>query len=344
MLDRQNHNSPSKVDFDEGVEAAPAIITSEYYRNKRNTILRHLEEVTEVILESLIKISDNQYSTLKHSQDKGAKDALDLKSSLLRAHPFSDTWGSLEEHLPQDQLEDLAYQLNKKFEEYSQFLDDLAAGNIRGLTLLERPPQNFIRTNNFDSVDTKYRINIKVNPRAGEYGTILNMVRSFQNDDDLVAGGFQIKTLNGDTRDAVIVYLPERSFSLAAKHIIDLFKDDPYYNDRHSDPGIMFGVPVEFKEGRKMPGVRVTEEPAGEYDHSTFNTMQADVLSCATILYIQEVYKGDKARFCEDLGDLESDGRIKWEQDFPSYYARAAKDLVGEGANLDNIAFLSTGK
>lgn len=341
MLEGFNHSNVHESDIERGVESHEAIFTPEYYKRKKNTILRHIEEVTEVIMSRLLEISNEKYRKIE--QDDSA-DALDLKASLVRAHPFSTTWEQLEESKPEEDLQGLADQRNKKLDEYMNFLEDLSAGRVAGLTVLHRGSQDFIQTNNFDVVDVKYRINIKVDVYDSVYDFMVKIASSFKEDSNLIAGGFQIKTLNEDARDAIIIYLPESSFPMAAKHIIDLFKDNEGYNDRHSDKGIMFGVPLEYEEGGKLPGIRVTEEPAGNYNYSTFNTMQADILSKAVILYIHDVYKGDKTKACEDLGDLESDGRIKWEQDFPSYYARAAKDLVGEGANLDNIAFLSTGK
>ena len=73
----------------------------------------------------------------------------------------------------------------------------------------------------------------------------------------------------------------------------------------------------------------------------TFNDMQATILSEALISYIQTYYDGNKDALLEHFHESEEDAAAQWRSEFPRFYDQAARHILGENANVSNIAFFS---
>jgi len=330
----------------------------EYYKAKNNSVSRHIDDLLKVVLSDLVLTNQKEYA---HDASSRAEDPLDIKYGLQKSFlPRISEYPTLEEYgeyvksyknissqsfegkmerMKPDVREKLLTRYNDETEKYVSLVDAIKAGGIPSLYVGDGGGAEAIST--VDHEDVTLRLNIKVDAEDSVYGLIEKVVQEFMKDKDVMKYGFQIKTLSGDsdTRDGIIIYLPNNSFAPAGTIITNFFKDNVQYHDRHADPGIMFGVDLEADDGSKFPGIRVTEEPKA---YSTFNTMQADIVSHAVIDYVQDFFAGDKDKMIESFKQDYDEALWRWEQEFPNYYEKSAKKLIGDNANLQNIAFLST--
>ncbi len=339
------NSSPDNSRNVSALEKTPNNTSLEYYKAKNNQISRHVEDLLPVILHKLTYFSKSDYE--KIAQSKKIPDFLDMKVLLQasylhepgHSHPQSDI-GKIKK-MSDEERENFLIVATKEQDTYFELEERIERGEVPGLCVRNAGGRDAIATVS-KSEEVAVRVNIKVNSKTTHSEIIRQLVNLFRAKEDLLLSGFQIKTLQGDNdiRDGVIVYLPKASFKNASEIIVNFFKNDPDYTDRHTEPGIMFGTALETDDGIKLQGIRVTEEPKGR---TTFNTMQAEIVSEAVFLYVRDEYSGNKDAMLEDFEDDYHTAFSKWEAEFPEYYEKSAKKLVGENANLRNIAFLSTG-
>ncbi len=343
------NSSPDNSRNVSALEKTPNNTSLEYYKAKNNPISRHVEDLLPVILHKLTYFDNPKYgnnaSFASYNIFDGMKKLLqasylnepNIQEQNANAHPGS-YMGQIE-RMDNEESKNFFARRNNEEAMYSELEERIRRGEIPGLYMAN--------TFNLDAIATiskteevSVRINIKVNSKTTHSEIIRQLANLFRANEDLLLSGFQIKTLDGDNdiRDGVIVYLPDASFKNASEIIVNLFKNDDDYTDRHTEPGIMFGTALETDDGIKLNGIRVTEQPV---DHTTFNAMQAQIVSEAVYSYVMNEYSGNKNAMLEDFAKDYTTAFNKWEKEFPEYYEKSAKETVGENANLHNISFLS---
>jgi len=341
----------------------------EYYKAKKNSILRHLNHALKIVLADLATTDQKKYER-DASPDKGRlHDALDLKTYVVTFDlPDIEQFDSLEDF--QKAAGD-ANEMNKQTDEYirrlrekegdaaedaflaederlddeaQEYFEQIRTGNIPGLkTFGNGSSLDIIKSDNWQKGGRVYRINIKAASTDRPTYLVKQLSEKLLQKKDALPAGFQIKTLLGDTnsRDSVIVYVPEASFEEAAKVVTEHFQGNWRYHDRHADSGIFGGVALEAPDGSKFPGIRVAVDPPSLEPpvEDTFNGLQAHILSLSVIEYVKQYYQGDKDKMMRHfMGDYDTAEQL-WNAHFSMFYERNARIILGLKASMKNIAF-----
>jgi hypothetical protein len=371
-----NHPPEPKSNSLEKKEVPPHL-TIEYYRNKSNGIERHLDDVLQAALFKLATIDRKHFENDckwydKHLADSKRNvnpgfDALDIKVILQLSYlprltdgDFEDFNKSIQsfgyfsewesklvtylERLPtkeRDLFEEKRDELNERGVSYWESIEH---GEVEGLEIVSAGGVPAIFTELFVKKSPKkgYRVNIKVDPLSPETSTFIlsEIVKRLHEKKGAMESGFGTKIMGGEsTRDGIIIYSTPGAFTDIAEVVTEYFDNNDSYHDRHAEKGIMFGVPLETADRHKFPGIRVTSEPKKPF--STFNTLQAEIVSPAIINYIRKYYHGDHTEMLRQFRNDYYDAYLLWEQNFPQTYKDAVKEVLGNSQQLDNIAFLA---
>ncbi|MFZ3032056.1 MAG: hypothetical protein WA082_03400 [Candidatus Moraniibacteriota bacterium] len=341
----------------------------EYYKAKENSIRRHLNHALRIVLANLANTDQKAYERDSSPDKGGLHDALDLKTQVVTFDlPDIQQFNTLEEF--QDAAKN-SYKLNKQtnehirrlqetkgeaavdaflleddrlFDEAKEYFERIRSGKVSGLkTYGNGSTLDTIKSDDYRKGGRVYRINIKAASTDRPVYLVKQLSEKLSENSDSLPAGFQIKTLLGDTnsRDSVIVYVPESSFDGAAKIVAEHFQGNWQYHDRHADDGIFGGVALETPDKSKFPGIRVavdppTLEPPVE---DTFNGLQAHILSLSVIEYVKQYYHGDKDTM---IGHFRSDfdtAEQLWNAHFARLYEKHVNAVLGPKASMKNIAF-----
>lgn len=341
----------------------------EYYKAKENPIGRHLDHALKIVLADLANTDQKTYER-DSNPDKGRlHDALDLKT-----HVVTFDLPDIQQYATLEEFRDAAsnsYKLNKQTNEYirrlqetkgeaaadefllederlydeaKEYFEAVRTGRVPGLkTYGNGTALDIIKSDNYQKGGRVYRINIKAAPTDRPVYLVKQLAEKLSQNPNLIPAGFQIKTLMGDTnsRDSVIVYVPEGSFEGAAKIVTEHFQDNWQYHDRHADAGIFGGVALEAADGSKFPGIRVAVDPPSLDPpmQDTFNGLQAHILSLSVIDYVKQYYHGDKDRMMNHFMSDYDTAEQMWNSHFARYYEKHAKEVLGPKASTKNIAF-----
>ena len=189
------------------------------------------------------------------------------------------------------------------------------------------------------------RINIKVPETISPYHVVMQLAEKLSHDDVVTTGGFQMKSLRGDSsdRDGVIIYATADSFKGICSILRDYFRNDYHYHDRNADCAIFGGVALEDSDGSKFPSIRVCAEPESVSSRLsarwTFNDLQATILSEAVLDYVAAQYHGDKLAMLKDFNTNHSEAYETGYREFPKVYRKAVGDVLGDEERAKNIAF-----
>ncbi len=341
----------------------------EYYKAKENPIRRHLDHALKIVLADLAYMDQKTYERDSSPDEGRLHDALDLKTYVVTFDlPDIQQFDTLEEfrrasgdsyhlnkqtnkHIRRLQEEEGAAAVdafltedNRLYDETKEYFEAIRSGRTPGLKAIGNGTNlDIIKSNNFKKGGRVYRINIKAAPTDKPVYLVKQLAEKLSQNPNLIPAGFQIKTLMGDTnsRDSVIVYVPEGSFEGAAKIVTEHFQDNWQYHDRHADAGIFGGVALEAADGSKFPGIRVAVDPPSLDPpmQDTFNGLQAHILSLSVIDYVKQYYHGDKDRMMNHFMSDYDTAEQMWNSHFARYYEKHAKEVLGPKASTKNIAF-----
>lgn len=372
-------NSPKKPERNNGSlekREAPPYLTIEYYKNKSNGIERNLDDVLEAVLFNLATKTKDDFDRESKACEKNRNDttknktleydALSIKEILQLPYLPTLNGDTLEGY--RDDVQAFKYFLTteSKFSDYidglseeekSSFFEEsnrvneiglnyyrsVENGEVNGMEMVLSGGVQAFSTKNYEAGSQVpwYRVNIKVDPFSPETPAfiITNLVKELSKKEGVMKAGFRCKVMaEGSCRDGIIIYTPKDAFTGVADVVTKYFDDNPGYHDRHADKGIMFGTPLETADRRKFPGIRVTADPKEPF--TTFNYLQAAIVSLATVDYVKKYYGNDHTKMLHDFGTDYYDAFLKWEQHFPSIYKNAVKEVLGNDQQVDNIAFL----
>ena len=341
----------------------------EYYKAKENPIQRHLDHALKIVLADLANTDQKTYERDSNPDKVRLHDALDLKIYVVTFDlPDIQHFDSLEEfqkvasdshelnkqtaehiHRLQEREGDGAADAfltedNRLYDETKEYFDAIRSGRIPGLKAIGNGSNlDIIKSNNFKKGGRVYRINIKAAPTDKPVYLVKQLSEKLTQNSKLTPDGFQIKTLMGDTnsRDSVIVYVPEGSFEGAAKIVTEHFQGNWQYHDRHADAGIFGGVALEAADGSKFPGIRVAVDPPSLDPpvQDTFNGLQAHILSLSVIDYVKQYYHGDKDKMMNHFMSDYDTAEQMWNSHFSRFYEKNASAVLGPKASMKNIAF-----
>jgi len=341
----------------------------EYYKAKENPIRRHLNHALKIVLADLATFDQKTYER-DSSPDKGRlHDALDLKTCVVTFDlPDIEQFDSIEDfqkaagdaHKLNKQTNEHIRRLREKegdiavnaflseddclHDEAKEYFEQIRTGNIPGLkTFGNGSSLDIIKSDNWQKGGRVYRINIKAASTNRPTYLVKQLSEKLLQKKNSLPAGFKIKTLLGDTnsRDSVIVYVPEASFDEAAKVVTEHFQGNWRYHDRHADSGIFGGVALEAPDGSKFPGIRVAVDPPSLEPpvEDTFNGLQAHILSLSVIEYVKQYYHGDKDKMMRHfMGDYDTAEQL-WNAHFSRFYEKNARTVLGPKASMKNIAF-----
>ncbi|MFZ1627042.1 MAG: hypothetical protein WAT81_04535 [Candidatus Moraniibacteriota bacterium] len=341
----------------------------EYYKAKNNSIDRHLDHALKIVLTRLANMDQEKYKRESDPRWANSHDVLDLKTYMVKFELPSidqhETFEGFQEAAPDandpdKQYDDYLLQLSERegqaavdyflseqerlYDEVAAYFSDIEAGKIQGLRVTNPSPiGGILSSTNFKEGGRVYRINIKAIPADHPVSLVKQLADKFSENRPSVPAGFTIKTLLGDTnsRDSVIVYVPEESFEGAAKVVTEHFQGNWQYHDRHADAGIFGGVALEAPDGSKFPGIRVAVDPPSlePLVGDTFNGLQAHILSLSVIEYVKQYYHGDKDKMMSHfMSDYDTAEQL-WHAHFGRLYEKNARTVLGPKASMKNIAF-----
>lgn len=341
----------------------------EYYKAKENPIRRHLGHALKIVLADLANTDQKTYERDSNSDTGRLHDALDLKTYVVTFDlPDIQSFDSLEDF--QEAAGD-SYRLNKQtnehirrlqekegdaavdaflqeddrlYDEAVEYFEQIRTGNIPGLkTKGNGTTLDIIKSENYQRGGRVYRINIKAALTDRPVYLVKQLSEELLQNIDALPAGFQIKTLLGDTnsRDSVIVYVPEDSFDGAAKVVTEHFQGNWRYHDRHADEGVFGGVALEAPDKSKFPGIRVTVDPPSLNPpvEDTFNGLQAHILSLSVIEYVKQYYHGNKDKMMSHFMSDYDIAEQMWNTHFSRFYEKNASTVLGPKASMKNIAF-----
>ncbi len=341
----------------------------EYYKAKENSIERHLGHALKIVLADLANTDQKTYERDSNSDTRRLHDALDLKTCVVTFDlPDIQNFDSFEDF--QEAAGD-SHKLNRQTNEYirrlqkiegaaavdaflqeddrlldiaEEYFEQIRMGNIPGLKVKGNGTAlDIIKSENYQKGGRVYRINIKAALTDRPVYLVKELAEKLVQNIDSLPADFQIKTLLGDTnsRDSVIVYVPEDSFDGAAKIVTEHFQNNWQYHDRHADTGIFGGVALEAPDGSKFPGIRVAIDPPTLETpvEDTFNGLQAHILSLSVIEYVKQYYHGDKDRMMKHFMNDYDIAEQLWNTHFPRFYEKNAREVLGPKASMRNIAF-----
>lgn len=341
----------------------------EYYKAKNNSIERHLDHALKIVLADLAYMDQKTYEQDSSHDNGEVHDALDLKTYVVTfdlpdiqqfdtLEQFRDASGDsyhlntqtnkhirrLREGEGAAAVDAFLAEDNRLHDEAKAYFDSVRSGKVPGLKSSGKGTTlHIIGSDHYRKAGRTYRINIKAAPTDKPVYLVKQISEKLAQNPGAVPSGFKIKTLLGDTnsRDSVIVYVPEGSFEGAAKIVTEHFQDNWQYHDRHADTGIFGGVALEAPDGSKFPGIGVTVDPPSLDPpvEDTFNGLQADILSRSVIEYIKQYYHSDKDKMLRHfMSDYDTAERL-WNAHFARYYEKHAQVVLGPKASMKNIAF-----
>lgn len=341
----------------------------EYYKAKENSIRRHLDHALKIVLVGLADTDQKTYERDSNPDKMRLHDALDLKVYVVTFDlPDIQQFGTLaafqkaarDSHKLNKQTNEHIRRLGEKegkatvdaflaednrlHDEAKEYFEQIRTGNISGLTATGNGTTlDIIKSDNYQKGSRVYRINIKAAPTDRPVYLVKRLAEKLSQNRNLIPAGFKIKTLMGDTnsRDSVIVYVPEDSFEGAAKIVTEHFRDNYQYHDRHADDGVFGGVALEAEDKSKFPGIRVTIDPPSLNPpvQDTFNGLQAHLLSLSVIDYVKQYYHGDKDKMMRHFMSDYDTAEQMWNSHFARFYEKNASVVLGPKASLKNIAF-----
>lgn len=335
----------------------------DFYRTKENKIERHLDDAREICLAGLATMTQRSFAEKTKLSDR-IHDRLDIKgyvkASGLPTLDDSESVDALKTDVnnwldADHQNEKLFAQIGSEAHEkhilswntsldiWFAFVAELRSKFAAGAGALDVTEDGIIMTKTSKGA-TVSRFNIKVSATDMPVRIVMDLASKFKQNAHILDAGFKMKTLQNkpNDRDGVIIYSTAEAFSHIAQVLRSTFRGDISYHDRHADPAIFGGINLKDADGTDFPAIRVCVEPRSiGVDFTTFNDMQSTVLSEALIAYIQTHYDSNKDMLLEDFYFDSEDANEHWKVEFPQFYNQAARKILGENTNLNNIAFFS---
>lgn len=346
----------------------------EYYKNKNNGIERHLDDALKIALATCVSRShaeikqliDHRNSRIRMYQNGQPQyDPLTMKEIIKTSEmPSIETSFSVEDYkvqvadacdinkrfekmfegLTEDEIAKQEKKFEKESEEWNMYTENLNQLFYAGKSkIMSFGNQSVIMTS--APIQCVARINIKVPADVSPYHVVMQLAEKFTKNEAIIEGGFQMKSLRGQSsdRDSVIIYATQGSFKNIVSVVREQFRNDYHYHDRNAEPAIFGGVALEDEDGSKFPSVRVCAEPESISrrlsSHWTFNDLQATILSEAVIDYINNNYNGDKEAMVKDFSEKYLDAYERWCERFPKLYKQAVGYVLGDEEKAKNIAF-----
>ena len=192
---------------------------------------------------------------------------------------------------------------------------------------------------------TDYRVNLALTQDISAHRVLMDLYELLSQNDTLAEKGFQIKSLSNNRTDAIIIYCGEQG----AVPIITEVGNYCLKEKLGDVPGVPFGAIPLIKDGRPLPGLRITSDPdLRDIQAYTFNDLQVTTLTKAyeTITSDFLQFIGSPHTFADadkqDLQKLHEHLAIKDEyliRIIEEEYTSELEKICGKDADLHNLAF-----
>lgn len=310
----------------------------EYYRSKRNDIERNIDELLPHLLAGIangpFRIPNDikdclQARELPRPQEVRTKEEykkrLEESSDKRFQAPDFESTEAQEEYLERN-------------DEALDFLGLIKNGSVNSLATY-RMGGVLGYGNRNNPGDSTYRICIGVEGNIlSNYAVIADLLHLCLENKHLTGKQFRMKTF-GHTHitDDVIIYGDKDSIP----ELIGMVGDYCYDEGIGNQEGILFGQPIGTTWGTKLPGVRLVAEPQQQM---TYNDLQSQIVFDGLEDFVQQEYGGNQERFFDSFFADYDKAFGLFKARFPSLYNTSAKRIVGENANLQNLAFIDERK
>ena len=333
----------------------------DFYRKKENSIERHLDDARDICLAGLARMSQRNFedvTRLTYHMDR-----LDLKGYVKASRlPTFDDAESVEEfkknienefdrdyrnevlhaRIGPEEHERYVQSWDNALDVWDVFVADLRSRFVAGKSTIDVSKDGILFTKTVSAAPTVSRFNIKVPANEMPLRIVMDLALQFEKNSHILEAGFQMKSLSSEPkdRDGVIIYSTEAAFPHIVQVLRSTFRGNTNYHDRHADPAIFGGINLKDADGTNFPAIRVCAEPREiGADFMTFNDMQSTILSEALIAYVQAHHDGNKDMFVEDFYYDNDDANVRWNAEFPNFYNQAARQILGDSININNVAF-----
>lgn len=336
----------------------------DFYRGKENKIERHLDDAQKICLSGLALMTQKEFEE-KIGLRNHPHDRLDIKRYVKASGlPMINDAESIEEfkkdadngldanrrneilhaHMSPGEHEKYLQSWNRNLDAWDAFVADLKSRFARNSGSIDVTEDDILTTKAAHKESLVFRFNIKVPATDIPVRVAMELASQFEQNAHILDGGFRMKTLTNEPndRDGIIIYSTAAAFPHIVQVLWSAFRGNTSYHDRHAEPAIFGGINLKDADGTDLPSIRVCVEPhALGADFMTFNDMQSTILSEALIAYVQTHCDGKKDQLLEDFYFDSEDANTRWSVEFPKFYNQAAKHLLGEDVNVNNIAFFS---
>lgn len=194
---------------------------------------------------------------------------------------------------------------------------------------------------------TDYRINLALTQEISAPRVLMDLYEILLQNQILAEKGFQMKTLANNRTDSIIIYCGEHG----AVPIITEVGNYCLKENLGDVAGVPFGATPLIKDGRPLPGLRVTSDPdlrKNPNDYYTYNDLQVTTLSKAFetttrdfLQFIGSPHTFEDAN--QDDLQLIHKHLAKKDEDLIKIieegYASELEKICGKGADLHNLAF-----